>query len=423
MFHYVGSVSGTDASRRLYALQDALIEVVQEGTDVPVAIFANEAGNPIQFASGYANRAIADNFGNYDFWVPEGTYDIKVYNAAGQSERRISGLAMYGAEQALLAAESASSAAASYQQTQDLLASVLQRLTALEGGTVTPTPAPVFTAQPSVSPASGVVGTTFLATPGAVANGTISSRAWLLDGTSISTGLSATPSATGTLTYQEAAVGLGGTAYSTVQGFTVSSVAPVITLNALVVAPATATIGLAYSATISGTTAGSTLALSGAGSAGLSITGTSITGTPSVAGSVDITETLAGATNSPRVSSGVVAVSPAAPVLGALTLSSSSATRGTSKTINILGATAGSAVTGTPPSGMTLNSAARTISGTPTTAATYNFNLTETLAGASNTPRVSAVTIVVAASPSVFANGTWNDTATWNDADIWKDAA
>ncbi|MET0374566.1 MAG: hypothetical protein ABW128_09950 [Rhizorhabdus sp.] len=24
---------------------------------------------------------------------------------------------------------------------------------------------------------------------------------------------------------------------------------------------------------------------------------------------------------------------------------------------------------------------------------------------------------------SVFANGTWNDTATWNDADIWKDAA
>jgi len=25
--------------------------------------------------------------------------------------------------------------------------------------------------------------------------------------------------------------------------------------------------------------------------------------------------------------------------------------------------------------------------------------------------------------PSVFANGIWNDTATWNDADIWKDAA
>lgn len=26
-------------------------------------------------------------------------------------------------------------------------------------------------------------------------------------------------------------------------------------------------------------------------------------------------------------------------------------------------------------------------------------------------------------SPSVFANGTWDDTATWSDNDIWKDAA
>jgi hypothetical protein len=97
MFHYVGNVSGTDASRRLYALQDALIEVVQVGTDVPVAIFADEAGTPISTASGYTNRAIADNYGNYDFWIPSGIYDLKVYNAAGQSERRIVGLSMYGA--------------------------------------------------------------------------------------------------------------------------------------------------------------------------------------------------------------------------------------------------------------------------------------------------------------------------------------
>jgi hypothetical protein len=97
MFHYVGSIADADASRRLYAAQDALVEVVQVGTDVPVTIYANEAGNPISFSSGYQNRAIADNYGNYDFWVPDGTYDIKIYNAAGQAERRIAGLSMYGA--------------------------------------------------------------------------------------------------------------------------------------------------------------------------------------------------------------------------------------------------------------------------------------------------------------------------------------
>lgn len=94
----------------------------------------------------------------------------------------------------------------------------------------------------------------------------------------------------------------------------------------------------------------------------------------------------------------------AAPTLSALTLSTSSATVGTAATINIIGATAGSTITGSVPDGMTLNSGARTITGTPTTAGTYNFSLTETLAGATNTPRVSNVSVVVAAGSATTIN-------------------
>lgn len=83
------------------------------------------------------------------------------------------------------------------------------------------------------------------------------------------------------------------------------------TLNALTVNNNTATAGTAYTGTISGATAGSSLALTGAGAAGLSISGTTISGTPTTAGAVNIVETLAGATNSPRTSSGVIAVAAA----------------------------------------------------------------------------------------------------------------
>jgi hypothetical protein len=65
-------------------------------------------------------------------------------------------------------------------------------------------PEAAFTAQPTITPSTGEAGvTTFTATPGVVSNGSISSRVWLLNGTSISTGLSASPTGAGTLTYQE----------------------------------------------------------------------------------------------------------------------------------------------------------------------------------------------------------------------------
>jgi len=91
------------------------------------------------------------------------------------------------------------------------------------GGTPTPTPAATFATQPSVSPSSGPSGTLFTATPGTVNNGTLSSRAWLLNGSSISTGLTATPVSDGTLTYQEFATGAGGNASSAVQTVAVAA--------------------------------------------------------------------------------------------------------------------------------------------------------------------------------------------------------
>lgn len=81
--------------------------------------------------------------------------------------------------------------------------------------------------------------------------------------------------------------------------------------------------------------------------------------------------------------------------LSALSLDAVTATVGVSATINIVGATSGSTITGTVPDGMTLNSGARTITGAPTTASVYNFTLTETLADSSNSPRSTSVTITV----------------------------
>ncbi|BEV00054.1 Ig domain-containing protein [Novosphingobium olei] len=88
-----------------------------------------------------------------------------------------------------------------------------------------------------------------------------------------------------------------------------------------------------------------------------------------------------------------------------LALSTTLAPQGSAATININNATLGSTITvsGTLPPGMTLNSAARTITGTPTTPATYNFSLVETLAGAANSPRTTPVSIVVSSSSSIMA--------------------
>lgn len=118
----------------------------------------------------------------------------------------------------------------------------------------------------------------------------------------------------------------------------------------LTVSPNTATIGVAYSGTVSGKTVGSTLALSGTGAAGLSVSGNTISGTPTTAGPINISETLAGAIGSPKLNSGVVTVAAATTAPAAFTAGqwsvADAATGGTvTVTISALPSNGGSAIT------------------------------------------------------------------------------
>lgn len=111
--------------------------------------------------------------------------------------------------------------------------------------------------------------------------------------------------------------------------------------------------------------------------------------------------TAKGAGGSLRVESAPIDVT-AAITLGTLTLSTTDLQVGFSYTINILGATDGSAIAGTVPDGMTLNSSARTITGKPTTASTsFSFDLAETHPNATNSPRRSTIAAKIAPAPAV----------------------
>ena len=94
-------------------------------------------------------------------------------------------------------------------------------------------------------------------------------------------------------------------------------------------------------------------------------------------------------------------------VLQTLTLDVVEVVQGQEWTVNILGRRPGSTLafeTGAPPTGMTLNSAAGTISGTPANIETADFSLSESLAGASNTPNITAdLSVGVIAAPDVTA--------------------
>jgi hypothetical protein len=127
------------------------------------------------------------------------------------------------------------------------------QVAAVTSATVTPSPAPSFISQPSISPNTGTAGaTTFTATAGNIGNGSITSRSWTINGTVISTGLTASPASSGTLTYQETATGSGGTTQSTVQQVTVATAAaaaPAFTAQPTV-SPSTGTAGTTtYTAT------------------------------------------------------------------------------------------------------------------------------------------------------------------------------
>lgn len=94
MFHWFGVVQNSRGDA-LAGWQVECVQVADGQTVVP--IFADESGTAIASVSGVTNRAVADNSGNYDFFVPEGTYSLKFYNSAGVFQRSQRYLTMYGA--------------------------------------------------------------------------------------------------------------------------------------------------------------------------------------------------------------------------------------------------------------------------------------------------------------------------------------
>lgn len=197
------------------------------------------------------------------------------------------------------------------------------------------------------------------------------------------------------------------------------------TLGVLSLSATSFTIGTPSSGAILGATAGSTIAATGL-PAGLTINGAARTwaydGSGSAATStVTLTETLAGATNTPRASNISVTIAAGAPFLGVLNLSTTTFTVGTPSNGTITGATAGSTITASGlPSGLTINGAARTWAYDGTGSATSGtLTLTETLAGASNTPRANPIGFsVVVASAARTADAT---TATADTTTITAD--
>jgi hypothetical protein len=93
MFHWFGVVQNTRGDA-LPGWQVSLVDLA----GAEVTIYADEDSTPISTVSGVANRAVADENGNYDFFVPNGTYTLQFYNAAGTFQRAQRFVAMFGAQ-------------------------------------------------------------------------------------------------------------------------------------------------------------------------------------------------------------------------------------------------------------------------------------------------------------------------------------
>ena len=94
MFHWFDVVINTRGD----ALASWQVGLVDVGTQDVVPIFADENSTPIATVSGVANRAVADENGNYDFFVPNGTYTLQFFNPTGLFQRDRRFVAMYGAQ-------------------------------------------------------------------------------------------------------------------------------------------------------------------------------------------------------------------------------------------------------------------------------------------------------------------------------------
>lgn len=103
------------------------------------------------------------------------------------------------------------------------------------------------------------------------------------------------------------------------------------TLQALSLSPLTATAGSTYTGTITGQTAGSTLALTSNAGGKYSLSGTTVTGTGLTAetDTIQVTETLAGATNTPHQNNFNIVVSAAGAAIASLTVLGATGVDGT----------------------------------------------------------------------------------------------
>lgn len=131
MFHWFGTVTNTRGDS-LPSWQVECVAVSDGVTVVP--IFADESSTPIASISGVANRAVADENGNYDFFVPSGTYSLRFYSAQGVFQRTQRFLPMYGADNAEAAAASAQEASIAAASLGPLYATIADGLTGTVSG-------------------------------------------------------------------------------------------------------------------------------------------------------------------------------------------------------------------------------------------------------------------------------------------------
>lgn len=117
MFHWFGTVTNTKGDS-LTGWQVECVHLSDGSTVVP--IYADENLTPVQSVSGLSNRVLSDADGNYDFFVPEGTYSLRFYNAQGVFQRLQRYLPMYGnaPEAAIDAMEGAQAAQAAAEAAQ-----------------------------------------------------------------------------------------------------------------------------------------------------------------------------------------------------------------------------------------------------------------------------------------------------------------
>lgn len=113
MFHHFGNVLGADSTRRTFVMRDWQVEAVAlapngDLTNTVAQIYADENGTPIP-----GNRVVTDEEGNYDFFIEEGVYGLRIYTAAGALWRTQRYLPMYGVEMGIEAKDNAELAEAS----------------------------------------------------------------------------------------------------------------------------------------------------------------------------------------------------------------------------------------------------------------------------------------------------------------------